>query len=458
MSLPRPKTKAAAGLSGGGFPPPAVGADSGAVVTVLAVASCIIDGIRRDPGERFEVAADRAEALASIGYVMPDALFALMRPEAAAMWRTVGTEREALLEQSLAVSPELVDRLWDGAGRVLTPDGVPTTVQPAAGAATFRVLQLTQYDPGSAVYRYHSAANTVPGVRSAFVRYGYSNPHCHLRQWDGELHRQTVELLAMTADVIHCHMDYRALHQDLRYVLRTNQRAAITYHGSVLPGNEARVFVDTAADQRMRAIRFGARPYHQRYGVEHYLPIPMPVADYAALAASEEARAVRSAGTFRVAHSPTKRAIKGTAEFLEAVAAVQARGIAIEPVLIEDMAHGAALQLKATCHATFDAFWLGMQGSGLEAAAMGQAVLAGDADAAREAAALNGGAVPWTFCDSGASLAVALERLATDAAYYTKETARVGRYVKRVHDYSVVGAQYATILQAEVLRGIAERC
>jgi len=423
----------------------------------LAVASCIIDGIRRDPGERFEVAADRADALAAIGYVLPDALFEMMRPEAAAMWRTVGTEREALLETSLAVSPELVDRLWNGEGRVLTPDGVPTTVTPAEGAATFRVLQLTQYDPGSAVYRYHSAANTVPGVRSALVRYGYSNPHCHLRQWDGEIHRQTVELLAMTADVIHCHMDYRALHHDLRYVLRTNQRAAITYHGSVLPGDEARVFVDTAADRRMHAIRFGARPYHGRFGVEHYLPIPMPVADYAALAASEEARAVRSAGTFRVAHSPTKRAIKGTAEFLEAVDQVRGRGIALEAVLIEDMEHGAALRLKATCHATFDSFWLGMQGSGLEAAAMGQPVLAGDAEAAKEAAALNAGVIPWTFCDSAASLAAALERLATEPAYYTKETARVGRYVKRVHDYSAVGAHYATILQAEVSRGIADR-
>ncbi len=49
------------------------------------------------------------------------------------------------------------------------------------------------------------------------------------------------------------------------------------------------------------------------------------------------------------------------------------QGIDIEPVLIENMEHGAALRLKASCDAVFDSFWLGMQGSGLEGAAMGKA-------------------------------------------------------------------------------------
>ncbi len=457
MSRPRLKGTDSGQPSEGGTSPSAAlpsEANHGAVVTVLAVASCIIDGVRREPGERFAVAADRAEALAGIGYVMPDAYFEMMRPDAAAMWRKVGADREALLETSLAVSPELVEQLWNGDGQILTPDGVTSHYAPASGPVTLRVLQLTQYDPGSAVYRYHSAANTVPGVRSALVRYGYSNPHCHLRQWDGELHKPTVELLAMTADVIHCHMDYRALHQDLRYVLRANQRAAITYHGSVLPSDMGRRMTDDEADRRMRAIRFGARPYHGRYGVENYLPIPVPVKDYQALAAAADRPAGRA---FRIAHSPTKREIKGTADFLAACEQVREEGIRVEPVLIEGLEHGEALRRKAGCDATFDAFWLGMQGSGLEGAAMGQAVLAGDPDAADEAAALNGGRCPWTYANNREQLYAAIRRLATDPAFYTKEAERVGRYVKRVHDYSAVGAQYVDILKAEVSRGAADR-
>lgn len=452
MSRHHRNTSLARTLSAGASAPAAavLSATTPERAQVLAVTACMIDGVRREAGERFDVAAHRANDLAQLGYVLPDAYFEMMHPTAAAMWRQAGTPREALLESSLAVSPELVSRLWDDAGRSLTPDGVPTTYTPSTGPVTLRVLQLTQYDPGSSVYRYHSAANTAPGVRSAFVRYGYSNPHTHLRQWDGLLHKPTVELLALTADVIHCHMDYRALHHDLAYVLSANQRAAITYHGSVQGGETARRMMDEDADRRMRAVRFGARPYHARYGVEHYLPIPMPCRDYAALVQRP------TSGPFRVAHSPTVRTLKGTDAFLLAVDALHREGVAIEPVLIEGLEHGAALRLKATCHATFDSFWLGMQGSGLEAAAMGQAVVAGDASAAAEAAALNDGVCPWTFADDEPSLIAVLRRLATDAAYCAEQAATISAYVRRVHDYAAVGLRYRDTLLSEVCRGAAD--
>lgn len=420
------------------------------LASVLAVSSCLIDGVRREPGERFDVSANRAHAMATLGYVLPDAYFEMMHPTAAAMWRTAGAAREGLLNNSLAVTPECVNALWDAAGQILTPDDEPSHYAPSTDSVQLRVLQLTAYDPGSSVYRYHSAANTAPGVRSALVRYGYSNPHCHLRQWDGQLHRTTVDVLAMTADVIHVHMDWRALHHDLRYELREGQRAAITYHGSVPDDSPTGRMTHDAVDASMGAIRFGARPYHARYGVENYLPIPVPARDYAALADADTARALRAAGTFRVAHSPTKRAIKGTHTLLVAIEALQRQGVAIEPVLIEDLPHGAALRLKATCHATFDSFWLGMQGSGLEGAAMGQAVIAGDERAAAEAAALNDGACPWTYANDEPALIEALRRLATDGTHYGLEAARVGKYVRRVHDYAAVGAKYRDILFRDV--------
>lgn len=421
-------------------------------VQVMTLSECIIAGVRRFPGEQFYMTPDRAKALSIVGHVIEEAVLDRMPPAMAAKWRAQG--RVALADHALVCDGATADLLWSAPGRILTPDGVPSSYEAReAGPFDLRVLQLTQYDPGCAVYRYHSAANTVRGVVSAFARFGWSNPACHVRQWDGDADRRTVELLALTADVIHCHMDYRALHHDLKYALHANQRAAITYHGSVLPGDERRTFVDHEADRRMGALQFGARPYHGRHGVTNYLPIPVPVRDYRALA--QAVGQPDPATMLRVAHSPTKREIKGTAEFLSAVDRLRARGHAIEAVLIEHMDHGEALRLKASCHATFDSFWLGMQGSGLEAAAMGQVVLAGDELAAKEAADLNGGAIPWTFAPDGEALIAALERLVQDAAWRRAEAARVADYVGRLHDYPAVGARYVNTLTQELGRGAA---
>lgn len=414
---------------------------------VMALTECIIDGYRRQAGERFAMAADRVDALTAFGYVLPDAMFAMMHPNAAAHWRS--RQKQGLTPQSLVCDDRTAAYLWNAPGRRLMPDGLTSdyaVAEPTPDA--IRVLQLTEYDPGSSVYRYHSAANSVPGVVSAFVRWGYSNPHCDLRQWDGDLHQRTVELLAMTADVIHVHMDWRTLSQRLKYALKANQRAAITYHGSVLPGDERRVFVDHETDSRMGAIQFGARPYHGRYGVERYLPIPVPVRDYAALADG-----YTRGETFRIAHSPTRREIKGTQVLLDAVQWLRdTEGLKIEVVLIEGMNHGEALKVKASCDATFDSFWLGMQGSGIEAAAMGQPVIAGDPQAAAEAAALNDGVCPWTFADERYQLMAVLRRLVTEPPYFLDEARRVQGYVSRVHDYTVVGARYRDYL-TEALHG-----
>lgn len=383
---------------------------SPSVVAVRCFGEAIVsDGFRTEAGKWYEVPAD-----------------------VAAYWEGRG----------LWVTQATIDALWASAGRILTPDGVASHYEAAGLAAgAVRVLNVTHYDPGAAAYRYHSAANTARGVVSAFVRFGHSNPHCDLRQFDGPTQMDAVRILMATADVVHCHMDYTLLLNELGG-LPSGMRAAITYHGSIEETRPSITYDE--ADERMQAVVFGARPYHKRFGAHvHWLPIPMPVKDYAALANAPKG------GTFRVAHSPTRRAIKGTDAFLSAVDSLKAEGVPIEAVLIEGLEHGAALRLKATCHATFDSFWLGMQGSGLEAAAMGQAVVAGtwDADYHRV-----GRDVPWTVAEEPDALRAVLKRLATDRAFYATEAARVRAYVQDVHDYQVVGAAYRDIL-TEATRG-----
>lgn len=349
---------------------------------------------------------------------------------------------------NLVASQATIDRVWAAAGRILTPDTVPSqqTAVPYDPTA-LKVLQITAYDPGSSVYRYHSAANTVPGVVSALVRYAHNNPHCDLRQWDAEVDAATVALLYLTADVVHSHMDYYVQRNVLREGGRPGLMQALTYHGSVDPANPAGSILVNAggADDQMDAVVFGARPYHHRFKVKHWLPIPMPVADYQAIR-KDEVPGPRKGRTFRVAHSPTRRSIKGTAEFLRACDFLtMQQGIKVEPVLIEGMEHGAALRLKASCDAVFDSFWLGMQGSGLEGGAMGLPVLAGDPEAQADLLKL-GIEVPWTIANDEYGIREQLARLATDATFHKQEAERVHAYVVAHHDYAVVGAKYATIL------------
>jgi hypothetical protein len=422
----------------------------------MAIQPCLIAGVRREAREMFEVPADRVNDLVRFGLVLSHPLAWMMGEQMQAAWREAATQmRPGLDDDTLVVDDATVAQLWAGPGRLLSPPEVPelyTAAEPTEGA--LRVLQVTEYDPGSSVYRYHSAANTAPGVLSALVRFDYSNPHCHWRQWDGDAHRTTVDALAATADVLHVHMDYRGLFQRLRVAPTDRQRVAITYHGSLPPGDPRVTYRDEDTDRKLGALVFGARPYHHRHGVEHWLPIPMPVANYQAVRASVTRYPLPwQGGRLRIAHSPTKRAIKGTDDFLAVVGYLKDYGLPVEPVLIEDMSHGEALALKSTCHVVFDSFWLGMQGSGLEGAAMGLPVIAGDHGAVRDLEAL-GIPCPWTFADTRDELREVVKRLCVDSGFYAAEAQRVHDYTVAHHDYPVVGAKYATILR-ETVRGAA---
>lgn len=361
-------------------------------------------------------------------------------------WLTLPADQaEAYVAEGIVVTRAQIDRAWASAGRMLSPDAVPSSYASVPyDPSALKVLQITAYDPGSSVYRYHSAANSVAGVVSAFVRYGHSNKHCDLRQWDVDIDDTTIQLLYDTADVVHSHMDYYVLRNMLRQGTRDGLVQALTYHGSVDPENPmGSIHVNEGGnDDRMDAVVFGARPYHHRFKVKHWLPIPMPVNDYRQLAVEE----MVAGGPFRVAHSPTRRAIKGTDAFLRACESLKVQeGLDIEPVLIEDMEHGAALRLKASCDAVFDSFWLGMQGSGLEGASMGKAVIAGDPEAQNDLLKL-GIPVPWTIANDESQLREVLAKLVREPKFYAAEAERVHEYVRAYHDYPVVGKKYADIL------------
>src|ERR1019366_9515060 len=101
--------------------------------------------------------------------------------------------------------------------------------------------------------------------------------------------------------------------------------------------------------------------------------------DYAALRAKHWVPIEqRKAQRVRICHTPTNDRVKGTVSLDCILPDLMDKGWPIEYVKIINTKHQGCLRIKASCDITFDSYWLGIQGSGLEAAAMGQPVIAGD--------------------------------------------------------------------------------
>lgn len=378
----------------------------------------------RHPGEFYDAEPERAEDLHRNGYVDN-------------MYR-VG--EGGWLEQG---------------GRILTPWPVASMTEAAPMFAngeairSIRSMQFTIYDPGNAAYRYHSAANSAPGGVSAFTRYEHSSPYCDLRQYDGKSSEGLVAEMMQSADVVHVHMEYKVLDEGARrWPDRSRQLLVRHYHGSDAV-NLPPKFIENQIDNDLGAVQLGARLYHNRYS-EHmqWLPIPVPVLDYQELRrrffVPIEARPKKR---FRLCHSPTHWRLKGTVALECAVQDLDAEGVPVDLVMIKDMKHGDALAVKASCDATFDSFWLGMQGSGLEAAAMGQPVMAGDPLVVEDYAKI-GLECPYTFTKGSEELKAMIRRMVYEPELVASEGARVAKYTAEYHDYPVVGARYWQIMQS----------
>jgi hypothetical protein len=339
-------------------------------------------------------------------------------------------------------------------------DAVPHSSAVSPGA--LRIATACGYDPGNAVYRMHTAINERTKHASAFLiwRRADSNPFRCPQQIDALQQRALTRALIYEADVLYNNVDYFLRNAAIGNKPRRGQLVIRHYHGSVFPGHGIQhPIINAVVDDALGALLLGARLTLCALRPERmqWMPIPIPVDRYAAMVPAE-----RRPGPFRIAHSATKEEYKGTRIFLEACDLLNKQGLAVEPVLIgyrrrgrgvepAHLTHRRALEVKAGCDFTFDSFWLGIQGSGLEAAAMGQPVIAGDPDVA---ALYRGefGEVPYIFADGGDRVAQrkalmdAIERLVLDDDYRAAESARVGRYVREYHDYPAVARRFEGIL------------
>lgn len=305
-----------------------------------------------------------------------------------------------------------------------------------------RIAQIMYYDAGLVAYRLHTAINSTTRERSLMVssQAADDNPLKGPFQFDLR-DKAMARAVLKDADVAHVHISYEAL--EACGGARAGLPIVIHHHGTVYRNDpELANRLDTRAILRLAST--WDLMLRDKTGTLRWLPNPMPVALYRRMAAA--ARAARGDdGLVRIVHTPSKPKLKGTAELEAAVASLRKRGLPVALDLITNTPHVDALWRKAAGDICFDSFWLGIQCSGLEAAAMGMPVVAGD-PAVAEAYQTNVGRIPYTFADEH-SLESVLERLVVDTVYRQAQRVAVGSYVLEYHDEAAVALRYLEMLR-----------
>lgn len=341
---------------------------------------------------------------------------------------------------------------WAEDGRILGVEDlkgvVPYTSKPLVGS--LNILAGVGYDPGSAAFRLHTAINECTKHSMVFVRWGDTNPHCSERQYDGEKHIDRVRDAFVAADVLHCHVAYLLIN-NVGLSPSKDQLLVRHYHGS---RRDNRTHMEPIFDRAKQAKLLGARfmlvEEAHSFGMEcDWSPIPMPIDRYRALRDDvrhlAEWKPLKGKATTKrplvIGHSPTNHSFKGTDTLRAVVEKLQKGGVPIKLEMISGVSLRESLRRKSLCDVVFDSFWLGLQGSGLEAGSMEIPVIAGDDEARRQHEKYIG-YCPYTFASDAVQLEAVLEEMANNAEYRSQETKRLTGYVREYHDYKAVAKRY----------------
>lgn len=308
------------------------------------------------------------------------------------------------------------------------------------GREALQILNFAYRDDGLAPSRFHTAINRTTPHSSLFFK-SRPGPFNVPEQYSARSHGTKLMQALNSADILHFHGVMSMAQRSLR---NPNIPTVFHHHGSMLRANHGEYNLQAKARNALVLVSNLELLSWTDTVDAKFLPNTVACGRYAALA-----RALRTPFTgsnpFRVAHSPSQPHRKGTEHFLAACERLKGKGVPIEPVMIHDMTHANALELKATCHASFDSFWLGIQCSGVEAAAMEMPVIAGDPTVAERYVA-HFGAVPYTYANDGDELEAMLFKLIDDEAFRATEQQRVHRYVIDNHDESAVALTYLDYL------------
>jgi hypothetical protein len=301
------------------------------------------------------------------------------------------------------------------------------------------ILMHAYRDDGLAPSRLHTAINRTTPHSSVFFK-TRPGPFGVQDQYSAAQHTLKLSTAVASADIFH----YHGVMSEAQSTANRRTPCVFHHHGTLFRNN-AEQYMKDARNRGALVLLSNLELFSWTNGeTAYFLPNTVPVARYAELRRLYQIPFDGQA-PFRIAHSPSQPQRKGTDEFLKICKHLQSTGVPIEPVILTGMNHDAVLKQKATCHAAFDSFWLGMQCSGIESAAMGLPTIAGDETVADRYRA-QFGSVPYTFANSAEELEPVLQRLVSDAEYRTTEAHRVNTHVITHHDESAVALRYLDLL------------
>lgn len=306
-----------------------------------------------------------------------------------------------------------------------------------ASIQPLKIASITSFDPAGISHNLSEAVTSTTPHK--MISYRASNNYIKY-----PTHKKLANLKSVEEfDIVHVHMGLRLYTG--RFKRPLNQRLVSHHHGTMYRRSPSD---HDTLDRKMRAIRLASTLELTKYAPDlTWLPNPIPAAKYRKMTKGRERK-----GKFRICHSPTSKGFKGTEQLKKAVSNLKAKGLPIELVFVWRKSHAECLKIKSTCDITFDSFWLGIQVSGLEAAAMGQPVIAGDKEVANLYKA-HLGYVPYIFADTQQKIEDQIEKLVRDEEHFENERKRIQDYVFKRHDYGPVASSYMKILGAGPILG-----
>lgn len=243
-----------------------------------------------------------------------------------------------------------------------------------------KALALGKYDPAAVVRRFQAAADKTENLR---IRSAHHSEHLYQSMpadivWDRASDRQ-VRQLALEADIIHLNNSWRPWQRlNLRELVngrfRKIEKPLLLHHHGSLFRQDPKGMLSKA--RQLGAVQAVSTVDLMRASPSllHWLPTAYDV-DWLVEFGNEHRRPPD--GRIRVVSAPTNRMWKSTETLEAAVATLQAEGLPIDLLLIENRPWAECMALKATADIYFDQVKLGYGCNAIEAWGMGIPVIAG---------------------------------------------------------------------------------